>query len=256
MTPLRNVHKLWVACGQQREHLQSEIFKLQMFEANIYQLSQLFTALHHCTHLVISVLQKENWPDGHVGMCPAFCASPRTHQRVIGPSSIAWWVIHLRNLNTLTLWMCLHIYSTFHDPPFCFSRQLTRCTSTGRLGTSCLVQRRTKTRPTSASTTPPRVKKPLHIFSDSRTRPPSYPSSSPSCVLQSYVIISCRFVQSYPPFFPKKPLYRSSTIFQYAFSKLFLENLKTWPHCTSPSRPLVRTEPEYIFSILFVRNRK
>lgn len=165
MTPLRNVHKLWVACGQQREHLQSEIFKLQMFEANIYQLSQLFTALHHCTHLVISVLQKENWPDGHVGMCPAFCASPRTHQRVIGPSSIAWWVIHLRNLNTLTLWMCLHIYSTFHDPPFCFSRQLTRCTSTGRSGTSCLVQRRTKTRPTSASTTPPRVKKPLHIFS-------------------------------------------------------------------------------------------
>ena len=109
MTPLRNVHKLWVACGQQREHLQSEIFKLQMFEANIYQLSQLFAALHHCTHLVISVLQKENWPDGHVGMCPAFCASPRTHQRVIGPSSIAWWVIHLRNLNTLTL--CVIVYA-------------------------------------------------------------------------------------------------------------------------------------------------
>lgn len=94
-------------------------------------------------------------------------------------------------------------YSTFCDPPFCFSLQLTQCTSTGRLGTSCLVQRRTKTRPTSASTTPPRVKKPLHIFSDSRTRPPSYPSSSPSCVLQSYIIISCRFVQSYPPFSPE-----------------------------------------------------
>ena len=56
-------------------------------------------------------------------------------------------------------------YSTFRDPPFCFSLQLTQCTSMGRLGTSCLVQRRTKTRPTSASTTPPRVKKPLHIFS-------------------------------------------------------------------------------------------
>ena len=58
-----------------------------------------------------------------------------------------------------------HIYWTLlHDPHSFSSRQLTRCTSTGRLGTSYLAQRQTKTQPTSASTTPPRVK-PRFIWS-------------------------------------------------------------------------------------------
>ena len=55
-----------------------------------------------------------------------------------------------------------NIAHTFNDHLSCFSRQLTRCTSTVRLGTSYLAQKQTKTRPTSASTTPPRVK-PLYI---------------------------------------------------------------------------------------------
>ena len=40
-------------------------------------------------------------------------------------------------------------------------------------------------------------------------------------------------------------VYGKSTIFQNAFSKLLLENLKTWPESTSPDCPLVSTE--YIF---------
>ena len=165
-----------------------------------------------------------------------------------------------------------HIYWTLlHDPHSFSSRQLTRCTSTGRLGTSYLAQRQTKTQPTSASTTPPRVKPRFiwsHLLSSFLRRLSILhpPSSSPSCVLQSYVI-SCRFVQSPllcmssydvppSPLPSPKPPYRSSTIFQYAFSKLFLENLKTWPHRTSQAAPLVRTEPEHIFSILLVRNKK
>ena len=127
-----------------------------------------------------------------------------------------------------------------------FSRPRTRCTSTVRSGTSYLAQRRTKTQPTSASMTPPRVK-PLHTISHllcSFQRKLAHVSSIVHhhllLLLFSRVMLlavdlfnrsqipscTCRhMIRTTLP--SQKPLYRSSTIFQYAFSKLFLENLKT-----------------------------
>ena len=72
----------------------------------------MLTALHHLPsscHLVSTKRKLTWWACEHV---PVFCVSPRTHQRVIGPSSIAWWVIHLRHFRCM-IRMCLHIYQTF-----------------------------------------------------------------------------------------------------------------------------------------------
>ena len=79
-----------------------------------------------------------------------------------------------------------HIYWTLlHDPHSFSSRQLTRCTSTGRLGTSYLAQRQTKTQPTSASTTPPRVK-PRFIWSPFSAL---FWEDSPSSILHHHLLL-------------------------------------------------------------------
>ena len=218
----------------------------------------MFTALRH---LHSSWFYKKR--NDLTGMCQAFCKvamyasnSHRPFHHIAIDESFPSTSLQIQN-NLVQI--SFNIAHTFPDSSSCFSRQLTRCTSTVRLGTSYLAQKQTKTRPTRDSTTPPRVK-PL----------PTYNITSSLLFLEKtrarflsivhhhllLLILFSRvmllavdlFNRSLTPYcacghmirtiLPSpKPLYRSSTIFQYAFSKLFLENLKTWPHCTSPSRP-------------------
>ena len=160
-------------------------------------------------------------------MCQAFCKvamyasnSHRPFHHIAIDESFPSTSLQIQN-NLVQI--SFNIAHTFPDSSSCFSRQLTRCTSTVRLGTSYLAQKQTKTQPTSDSTTPPRVKPlPTYNITSSllfleKTRAPLLhrPSSSPSSsVLQSYVT-SCRFVQSltdpflcmssYDPYHPSIP---------------------------------------------------
>ena len=92
MTPLRNVHKLSCMRSPAGPLLSVNICNHEF--SRLRCLRWTFICYGKCSQLCATSTHLVSTKSDLTSMCHAFCESPCTHQRVIGPSTSNWWVIN------------------------------------------------------------------------------------------------------------------------------------------------------------------